>query len=597
MAASRKPKEKIDSRYNLKTYFNFLFRYKYLLFVLLFVVLVVEVVSTVDKYLFKIVIDKGAEYVSKILSYDGYVHIVMLVLLAYFVAIVVKSGGKWLTLHLINDLDTRIMRDLKQRYFNHILHLDYNFHTTHKTGSLIARLSRGSSAIERLTDFMITQAFPLVFELGIVFASVLYFDFLTGVMVIFVTIAFISYSMFIQRLQDKPNALANEAEDIEKGNLADFYTNIESIKYYGKEYLVKQRFAALTEKTKKAFLRHWGYYRWFDAGNSLIISLGTVLLIYFPFRSFLAGNLTIGTLVFIYALYGSLASALGSFVSGIRGFYRSLADFDDLFKYGKVDNAIKDRAQAETLKIENGSIEFENVGFNYNKRKLFEKFSLKINPGEKVALVGHSGSGKTTLVRLLYRFYDVGAGKIKVDGKDIRDFKQESLRSELSIVPQEAVLFDDTIYNNVAFSKPDATRAEVLQAIKFAQLDKIIRQFPHKENTIVGERGVRLSGGEKQRVSIARAILANKRVLVLDEATSSLDSRTEHDIQKDLQQLMRGRTSIIIAHRLSTIMSADKIVVMDKGKIVQVGKHADLISRHGVYKELWNLQKGGYLKE
>jgi ABC-type multidrug transport system fused ATPase/permease subunit len=221
---------------------------------------------------------------------------------------------------------------------------------------------------------------------------------------------------------------------------------------------------------------------------------------------------------------------------------------------------------------------------------------LKIKKNEKIALIGHSGCGKTSLMRLLYRLYDVESGKILIDGKNINEFKQESLRSELSIVPQECVLFDDTIYNNIKFSNPNATRKQIMNAIKFAQLDKVIRNFPKKENTIVGERGVKLSGGEKQRVSIARAILANKKILVLDEATSSLDSETENEIQKALQKLLQGRTSIIIAHRLSTIMNADRIIVMKSGKIIQQGKHKDLIRQKGEYKKLWNLQKGGYIK-
>jgi len=224
-------------------------------------------------------------------------------------------------------------------------------------------------------------------------------------------------------------------------------------------------------------------------------------------------------------------------------------------------------------------------------------FNLSIKKNEKVALVGHSGCGKTTLVKLLYRLFDVNSGKILIDGKDIRDFKQESLRGELSIVPQEAILFDDTIYNNIRFSNPKASRKDVLRAMKFAQLDRFVQNLPKKENTIVGERGVKLSGGERQRVSIARALLANKKILVLDEATSSLDSMTEHEIQKDLFRLMEGRTSIIIAHRLSTIMQTDKIIVMENGKIVQIGKHKNLIRKRGPYRVLWELQKGGYIGE
>jgi len=236
------------------------------------------------------------------------------------------------------------------------------------------------------------------------------------------------------------------------------------------------------------------------------------------------------------------------------------------------------------------------MDFKYHKRKIFNKFNLKIPANKKVAFVGHSGCGKTTLVKLLYRFYDIENGQILIDNKDIRDVKQESLREEMSMVPQEAVLFDDTIYNNVAFSNPKASKQEVLRAMRFAQLDKVVKDFPDKEKTIVGERGVKLSGGEKQRVSIARAILANKKILVLDEATSSLDSETEHEIQRDLEKLMQGRTSIIIAHRLSTIMHADMIIVLQKGKIVQTGTHRQLITKSGEYKKLWNLQKGGYIK-
>jgi len=261
-----------------------------------------------------------------------------------------------------------------------------------------------------------------------------------------------------------------------------------------------------------------------------------------------------------------------------------------------VQKQIVDKPNSKNLEIKDGTVEFKNIDFSYGKRKIFKNFSLKIPKNKKIALVGHSGCGKTTLVKLLYRMYDVNHGAILIDGKDIRDVKQESLRNEMSMVPQECTLFDDTIYNNVAFSKPKATREEVLKAMRFAQLDKIIKEFPNKEKTIVGERGVRLSGGEKQRVSIARAILADKKILVLDEATSSLDSETEHEIQKDLEKLMEGRTSMIIAHRLSTIMHADMIVVMEKGQIVQMGTHNELISQEGEYNHLWNLQKGGYIK-
>lgn len=327
-----------------------------------------------------------------------------------------------------------------------------------------------------------------------------------------------------------------------------------------------------------------------------IIGIGTFFVILFPLINFLNGQMTLGTLTFIYTIYIGLLGPMISFVHGIRGYYRSMADFQELFEYGKVQKEILDKPNAKKLEIKKGEIEFKEISFNYGKRKIFDGFNLKIPANKKVALVGHSGCGKTTLIRLLYRFYDIDKGQILIDKKDIREVKQESLRGEMSMVPQECILFDDTIYNNIAFSNPKASKKEVMKAIKFAQLGRIIKEFPNKENTIVGERGVKLSGGEKQRVSIARAILANKKILVLDEATSSLDSQTEYEIQKDLGKLMEGRTSIIIAHRLSTIMHADKIVVLKKGKIVQMGTHRQLINQQGEYKKLWNLQKGGYIK-
>ena len=280
---------------------------------------------------------------------------------------------------------------------------------------------------------------------------------------------------------------------------------------------------------------------------------------------------------------------------GSRNLYRATADFEDLFQYGKINNEIKDKPGAGPLKVGQGTIEFKNVTFTYRKKPLLSGFSLKIKGHQKVALVGPSGAGKTTLIRLLYRFYDLEQGSITIDETDISQVKQTSLRDSLSMVPQECILFDDTLYNNIAFSKPDASRADVFKAIQFAQLGEFIDNLPQKENTIVGERGVKLSGGEKQRVSIARALLANKRILVLDEATSSLDSQTEHAIQEGLKGLMKGRTSILIAHRLSTIMSADLIVVLDRGKVVQQGTHQSLILEQGLYQKLWNLQKGGYM--
>lgn len=588
--------EKIEFKYNIKEYWSILKRNKWMFFGLLFISLIIEALLAVDSFLFKRIVDDGTLFIEGTLLQSVFVKTLIIIVIIFVSASVLRVIGRWCVVHLLNRLDSQLMKNIKVKYFNHVLRLSHNFHTTHKTGSLISRLGRGASAIETITDILVYNVATLIFQLIVVGVSLAYFSLAPALVILGIAIAFISYSFYLQNVQQTSKLEYNDNQDREKGFVGDVFTNVDSIKYYGKEKNIETRFDQTTTKTRNSAIKYWDYHRWFASGQILILAIGTFLLIYFPLTSFLAKEITLGTLVFIYTIYGNVIGPMFGFVWGMRGFYRAMADFQDLFEYGKIENDIKDKPGAKNLRIIQGSVEFKNIDFNYGKRNIFRNFSLKIKPNEKIALVGHSGSGKTTLIKLFNRFYDVSKGAILIDGKDIKNFKQESVRSETGIVPQECILFDETLYNNVRFSKPDATKKEVMEAIKFAQLDKIIENFPKKENTIVGERGVRLSGGEKQRVSIARAILANKKILVLDEATSSLDSETEHEIQKDLQRLLQGRTSIIIAHRLSTIMNADRIIVLKQGKIIQEGKHEDLIKVPGEYKKLWNLQKGGYMK-
>lgn len=588
--------EKIEFRFNMKEYLRLIRKYKWKIVLLLFFSLIVEASYIADKYLFKIITDKGTAFAGKELLANAFIKILVLVAVTYGIVVLVRSISKWVFIHFINTIENSAITDLKRHYFNHIIQLSHSFHSSHRTGSLISRLTRGASAMERMTDVLGFNVTSLLFNLTIVSGSIAFFDRTSALIVLLTALGFIIYSYIAQRKAEKPNLQANEAEDIEKGNIADIFMNIDSIKYFGKEKMIKARFERLSEITKRAYLKAWNIYRWTDSGQSLILATGTFFLIYFSMTRFIQGELTLGTLVFIYTAYLNLTGPLYGFVHGIRQFYRAMADFQALFQYSKIESEIKDKPNAKECHLKEGEIEYKNACFSYGKRRIFRCFTLKIPKNKKTALVGHSGSGKSTLIKMLYRLYDVGDGAILIDGKDIRDFKQESLRSEMSIVPQECMLFDDTIYHNIKFSKPHASHDEVMKAIKFAQLDKFIASLPLKENTIVGERGVKLSGGEKQRVSIARALLANKKILVLDEATSSLDSETEMQIQIALTKLMEGRTTIIIAHRLSTIMIADKIVVMKKGGIVQVGKHNELIRKKGEYKKLWNLQKGGYIK-
>jgi len=596
MTSETNEQQKLDRKYILKEYWGFLKNYKILLFLTVLFVAIVEIKQVADKFVLKLVMDKAALFIAKSITLTIFTQALIILGFVFLTLLIVSATSNWLKLHFVHRLEIKMIFDLKQKYFNHLLSLDHKFFTTHKTGSLISRFIRGSSAIERMTDSITFEFAPLIIQAIALLLTLIYLDITSAIVIFVIFTLFLSFNLYHQKKIDLLNKKANAVEDVEKGNIADIFTNVDSIKYFGKEDVISNKYKKLSLETRNKFLVAWDAWRKVSGVQSLILGSGTLVLMALAFIKFINGEMSIGTLTFIYTTYISIMGPLFSFTHGVRSFSRSITDFEELFNYGKIQTSIPDKPNAKKLEITKGHVRFENVTFNYGKRKIFKDFSLDIPTGKKIALVGHSGSGKTTLVKLLYRLYDVDNGKITVDGKNISEIKQESLRSEMSIVPQECVLFDDSVYNNIAFSKPNATRNEVMKAIKFAQLDKIIEKFPDKENTIVGERGVKLSGGEKQRVSIARAILANKKILVLDEATSSLDSETEYEIQQDLKELMKGRTSIIIAHRLSTIMHADKIVVLKEGKIVQMGKHYQLISQLGEYKKLWNLQKGGYIK-
>src|SRR3989344_5178539 len=591
-------KEKVDVKENFKKYLQFAKRWKWVFFLVVFISLIIESIHVFEKFLIKEIVDRGTLFVGGQITAEILISALLVIAGLYVVSsLIVKVFGHWIQLRIIDSLEASMMLEIKRKFFNHLVYLSHSFHTTHKTGSLISRMNRGNRAIESISDFIVFNISPLILQMIVAGISLIYFDVVSAIIVVATASGFILFGFFMSKIQQKSQYEENVTEDLERGIMADIFMNIDSVKYFGKEELVKDKFKSLGENTRKKMLRFWNLGTWFSVGQSLILGIGTFSIFYFALLKLVEGDITIGTLVFIYTVYLGLIGPLFGFVHGMRRFYISLGDLDSLYEYEKIKNDIKDKRNADELKVEKGEIEFKNVSFKYYKNPTISDFSLKIKPNERIAFVGHSGCGKTTLVKLLYRFYDVESGKILVDSRNIKDFKQESLRSELSVVPQECILFDDTIYNNIAFSNPNASRAEVLQAIKFAQLDSFIAKLPKKENTIVGERGVKLSGGEKQRVSIARAILADKKVLVLDEATSSLDSKTENEIQKDLKKLMEGRTSLIIAHRLSTIMHADRIVVMSQGRIVQIGKHRDLIRKKGIYRELWDLQKGGYLGE
>ncbi len=594
---SNENNQSIDFKRNLKIYWNYLKNYKFLIILTLILVIIAQIFSLFERFLFAYLIDILTQYNIGEIFYDSLITQLIIIATIFIISIIIIVISNWFYFHLMIKFEQSIIKDMKNDFFSHIIKLDHKFHTEHSSGKLISKMDRGVYATEMISNVIIYVFLPAIISFLIVFSSVLFFDISTAITILITVTLLLSYNFYLLNKMKIYKIRENKAFDFEKGFISDSLDNIESIKFYSKEILILKRLKLITSNVFSKTTKFLGFYRFFESIDNLIIGIGTFFIILFPILKYLNGELGLGAIVFIYTSFGSLIFPVLRFSHASRNFYESMADMQQLFDYSEIENKIKNKKDAKKIQITQGKIEFNNVVFNYdNNEKIIKNFSLIINPKEKVAFVGESGGGKSTLIKLLYRFYDVKEGSIKIDGIDIRDISQESLRDELSIVPQETLLFDDTLYNNILFSRPDARREEVFSAIKFAKLNSVIENLPKKENTIVGIRGIKLSGGQKQRVSIARALLANKKILLLDEATSSLDSKLESEIQKELKLLMKGRTSIVIAHRLSTIMNADKIVVIDKGKVEAIGTHNELIKNNKKYQELWNLQKGGFIE-
>jgi len=379
--------------------------------------------------------------------------------------------------------------------------------------------------------------------------------------------------------------------------LADTITNHLNIKLFNAFKRETRGYANLNEEVRKLRFFTWTLDNVFEAGQTLLMIGLEIGIFYFAIDFWKQGFLTIGDFVLIQAYLLVIFRQVWNFGRTIRHIYQSLADAEDMTQILETPHEIVDIANAKKLKIETGKIEFKQVDFNYRQtRKVLNQFNLIIKPQEKIALVGPSGAGKSTIVRLLLRLHDINAGNIFIDNQNIAKVTQESLWSTISLVPQDPILFHRTLLENIRYGKSSASDKEVTKAAKLAHCHEFISQLPDKYNTYVGERGIKLSGGERQRVAIARAILRNAPILVLDEATSSLDSESEHYIQDALDSLMKQKTVIVIAHRLSTIMKMDRIIVIDKGGVIEEGTHQDLLTKpDGIYRKLWKIQAGGFI--
>ncbi len=496
------------------------------------------------------------------------------------------------------SLDAKGGKYLSELAFNAVINQSMRFHSDHFSGSLTSQANKLAGAFINFKSNFVWDVYPLVLIIvySIVSAWLICPPF-AGLLVVF-AIAFATVATLLYRKTANTEEEMAEAENKQTGQLADAVTNVISVKSYAREVFEKTRFARATKRT------HDATYGLAKASFKRNMSLNTVETITFVIMIILIVmshswfGLSIANVIFLYSISTSLMDHLWQIGHILRSMNRAFGDAKEMVEILDMPYIIDDKTD-KPLAVTDAMIDFRHITFSHEKQKekLFQDFTLTIQPGQRVGLVGVSGSGKTTLTKLLLRFDDVKKGAIYIDGQDIRDVTQRSLREAISYVPQESSLFHRSVYENIAYGKVGATRSEVVAAAKLANADDFIRKLPEGYDTMVGERGVKLSGGQRQRIAIARAILKDAPILVLDEATSALDSESEAAIQAALINLMNGRTSIVVAHRLSTIAGLDQIVVLNDGKIVEQGTHKQLLAKKGEYAKLWSRQSGAFLDE
>jgi len=487
----------------------------------------------------------------------------------------------------------RAVRRIALAVFRHLHSLSLRFHLERQTGGMSRDIERGARGISTLLGYTLYSILPTLVEIALVVGILLAKYEPTFALIAVGTLApYIAYTVTVTEWRTKFRRQMNEEDSRANTRAIDSLLNYETVKYFGNEEHEARRYDENLQRYERAAVRSQSSLSALNAGQAFIIAAGVVLIMWHASAGVVAGTLTIGDLVLVNAFLIQLYIPLNFLGVLYREIKQALADMERMFGLLGAHREVADKPGAPALAAVRPSVRFEHVGFAYEPRRtILHDVDFEIGAGKTVAVVGHSGSGKSTLARLLFRFYDVSSGRIAVNGVDIRDVTQASLRRAIGIVPQDTVLFNDTVRYNIRYGRPDATDEEVVEAARAAHIHDFVASLPDGYDTLVGERGLKLSGGEKQRVAIARALLKNPQILVFDEATSALDSRSEQAIQAELDRIAEGRTTLMIAHRLSTIMAADEILVMEHGRIVERGTHRDLLERGGHYAQMWALQQ------
>ncbi len=511
---------------------------------------------------------------------------------AYGFARLATTGFQQLRDVIFTRVGQRALRKLALETFEHIHRLSMRYHITRKTGGLSRIIERGVKGVEFLLRFLLFSVGPLVLQL-LMIAGVLFVKFDAWYLVVVVlTIAlYVWFTFAVTEWRVKIRKIMNDQDNDANQKAIDSLLNFETVKYFGAERWEAARYDGAMQKYAEAAVKTNYTLAFLNFGQAIIITAGLVAVMVMAAIGVNAGVLTVGDFVLVNAYMIQITMPLNFLGTVYREIRQALIDMGDMFDLLEQPAEVQDKSDADVLKVQGGAIALHNVSFGYEEeRAILKGVDLDVSAGSTVAIVGSSGSGKSTIGRLLFRFYDVSDGALTIDGQDVRDVTQESLHAQVGVVPQDTVLFNDTIYYNIAYGRPDASRDEIIAAAKAAKIHSFVESLPDGYDTTVGERGLKLSGGEKQRVGIARTLLKNPPILLLDEATSALDTETELEIQGELAAIGHGRTVITIAHRLSTIADADKIVVLEDGHLVEQGTHNELLDKDGRYAHLWNRQ-------
>jgi ATP-binding cassette subfamily B protein len=485
------------------------------------------------------------------------------------------------------------VRRLAYLTFVHMHELSLRFHLERKTGGLTRVLERGRTGIETIVRMVILQLVPTIMEVALLTAVLLWqFDWRYVVATLVTVAAYMYYTYIATEWRIEIRRKMNDSDTDANTKAIDSLLNYETVKYFSAERREAERYDRSMARYEQASVKTYTSLAWLNTGQAVIFTLGltsTMLMCAIGIRN---GTNTVGDFVMVNAMMIQLYQPLNFMGMVYREIKQAVIDIEKMFGVLEKNPEVKDRPDATPLRVSQGTVRFEDVHFSYDpQREILKGLSFEVPAGKTVAIVGPSGAGKSTISRLLFRLYDINSGRILIDGQDIRAVTQASLRAAIGMVPQDTVLFNDTIRYNIRYGRWSATDAEVEEAAGLAQIDGFIRMSPRGYDTEVGERGLKLSGGEKQRVAIARTILKAPAILLLDEATSALDSHTERDIQDSLERISRNRTSLVIAHRLSTIVGADEIIVLDQGRIAERGRHAQLLAAGGLYASMWNRQR------